>query len=604
MSDIIALLPDTIANQIAAGEVIQRPASAVKEMMENAIDAGASTIQLIIKDAGKTLIQVIDNGKGMSETDARMCFERHATSKIKKIEDLFSIRTKGFRGEAMASIAAVAQVELKSRTEGFELGTKLIIEGSKVKSQEACQSPVGTSIAVKNLFFNVPARRNFLKSNPVETKHIIDEFQRIAISYPDVFFTMHNNGQQVYHLPAGNLRKRLAHILGAKYDERLIPVDEETPHVKIFGFIGKPEFARKTRGEQFFFVNQRFIRSPYLNHSLLTAYEDLLQKDTHPLYVLFLEIDPARIDVNVHPTKQEIKFEDERLIYTVLHASIKRGLGIYSINPTIDFDADTSLGMSFDLTEKKDSGGVNPTNTIGANTGGYTKENVPENWQSLFSITEKLEGQDTELRLSSGMNDDSDSLKDELIDIKPFQLHSQYIIFQIKSGFILIDQRSASQRILYERFLAAFEDQEISKQKLLFPQTIELKADEAELLISIMPEVNALGYEIENFGGHSFIIRAVPADIEENSTRRVIEEFLDQCKLDQKELQLNPRNEVARHLGVSMAIKKGHRLSKEEMASLIDQLFACETPYLSPAGKPTFITYSLQDLEKQFQKRN
>src|SRR6202012_2929478 len=343
MSDIIQLLPDAVANQIAAGEVVQRPASAVKELIENAIDAGADKIQLILKDAGKSLIQVIDNGAGMSVTDARMCFERHATSKIRKAEDLFAIRTMGFRGEAMASIAAIAQVELKTRRHEDEVGTCITIEGSEVISQEACSANTGTSISVKNLFYNTPARRNFLKSNPVEMRYIIDELQRVALANPQIFFTLHHNGQEVYHLPGTTLKQRIIHLFGNNYNERLVPVEEDTIVVKLHGFVGKPEYAKRTRGEQFFFVNNRFIKDAYLTHAVLLAFKELLPEDTFPLYVLFIDIDPAKIDINVHPTKTEIKYQDEQTIYAIIRSAVKRSLGRYNITPSLDFDQENSI---------------------------------------------------------------------------------------------------------------------------------------------------------------------------------------------------------------------------------------------------------------------
>lgn len=611
MSDIIKLLPDSIANQIAAGEVIQRPASAVKEMVENAIDAGATTIQLIIKEAGKILIQVIDNGQGMSETDARMCFERHATSKITDINDLFTIRTKGFRGEAMPSIAAVAQVELKSRRAGQEMGTKLIIEGSRVISQEPCQTPVGTSIAVKNLFYNVPARRNFLKSNPVEMKHILTEFYRLSLAHPDIFFTLHNNGQQVHHLPSSNLRKRINGVMGGKYDERLIPLDEETPYLNVTGFIGKPEFARRTRGEQYFFVNQRFIKSNYLNHAVISAYEDLLQKDTYPLYVLFLEIDPDKIDVNVHPTKQEIKFEDERTIYQMLRATVKRSLGIHSISPAIDFETDTSVG--FDITGAMDNarrfdntiGRGNSASSLAVGAPTFNREKASSHWKEVYEISNNFDREEAELTISSGMNSPTESeLLKESIDIIPFQLHQQYIIFQIKSGYILVDQQLAHQRILFEKFLLAFSKQAKAKQQLLFPHTIELSAEDSEILNAISENVSLLGYEIENFGNNTFIMRAVPADLEEGNHQQAIDDFIEQFKMHSKEFESDQRTQLAKSLARSAGVKKGKKLSREEMKDMIDNLFACETPYLSPYGHPTFLTYSLHDLENQFRKKN
>src|ERR1700748_1385444 len=404
MSDIIQLLPDAVANQIAAGEVIQRPASAVKELIENAIDAGADKIQLILKDAGKSLIQVIDNGCGMSMTDARMSFERHATSKIKKADDLFAIRTMGFRGEAMASIAAIAQVELKTRRHEDELGTCIVIEGSVVESQEACQANTGSSIAVKNLFYNIPARRNFLKSNPVEMRHIIDEFQRVALAHPEIFFTLHHDGQEVYHLPASALKQRIIHLFGNNYNQRLVPVEEDTTIIKLRGFVGKPEFSRKTRGEQFFFVNNRFIRDAYLNHAVLTAFEELLPDESYPLYMLFIDIDPSKIDINVHPTKTEIKYQDEKSIYAIIRSAVKRSLGRYNITPTLDFDQENSIGHL--ITAKPLEQIVQPTIAFNPDFNPFTDKKadreipflrnsgdksspIPKNWDTLYAIAKK-----------------------------------------------------------------------------------------------------------------------------------------------------------------------------------------------------------------------
>src|SRR5476651_2423752 len=407
MADIIHLLPDAVANQIAAGEVVQRPASAVKELVENSIDAGADRIQVILKEAGKALIQVIDNGMGMSVTDARMCFERHATSKIRKADDLFAIRTMGFRGEAMASIAAIAQVELKTRRYDDELGTSILIEGSEVIKQEPCQCEAGTSISIKNLFYNTPARRNFLKGNPVETRHIIDELQRIALANPGVFFTMHHDGQEVYHLPATTLKQRVIHLLGNNYNQRLVPVEEDTTIIKLHGYVGKPEFARKTRGEQFFFVNNRFIKDAYLNHAVLTAFEELLPDESYPLYVLFIDIDPSKIDINVHPTKTEIKYQDDKAIYAIIRSAVKRALGKYNITPTLDFDQENSIGHL--VTSKPLEQIVQPTISFNPdfnpfapeikksereipflrNTGDQHRTSIPQNWDTLYEISKK-----------------------------------------------------------------------------------------------------------------------------------------------------------------------------------------------------------------------
>ena len=463
MRDIIQLLPDKIANQIAAGEVIQRPASVVKELLENALDAESTKIQLIVKDAGKALIQVVDNGKGMSVTDARMCFERHATSKIRAIEDIFSIRTKGFRGEAMASIAAIAQVELKSKRAEDKVGSQIIIEGSKVISQEACQHSNGSHIAVKNLFFNVPARRNFLKSNPVETKHIIDEFLRIALAHPNVAFTFHHNGSEIYHLRASNLRQRIVAVFGNHYNEKLVPVGEKTDYVSVQGFIGKPDSAKRTRGEQFFFLNGRFIKNPYLNHAVMSAYTNILQEKTFPLYILDIEIDPSAIDINVHPTKQEAKFEDEKMVYMIVQAAVKHGLAQYSITPSIDFSQEASF-KDFEAFRSGFSSNPNPIETDTyvqvSQTNSFSKSSA-KGWEHMFEKEDSpfTSEQDELVTLPSNGNEQQElQLGEEKNRVfSPVQIHKTYILSQIKSGIIFIHQNLAHQRILYEKYLSAFE---------------------------------------------------------------------------------------------------------------------------------------------------
>src|ERR1700749_4726625 len=465
MPDIIQLLPDAVANQIAAGEVVKRPASAVKELVENALDSGADRIQLILKDGGKALIQVIDNGCGMSGTDARMSFERHATSKIRKAEDLFAIRTMGFRGEGLASIAASAQVELKTRRHEDELGSCIIIEGSEVLSQQACSAPVGTSICVKNLFFNTPARRNFLKSNPVEMRHIIDEFQRIALANPQVFFTLHHDGQEVYHLPASMLKQRIVHLFGNNYNQRLVPVEEDTTIIKLHGYVGKPEFARKTRGEQFFFVNNRYIRDAYLNHAVLTAFEELLPDEAYPLYVLFIEIDPSKIDINVHPTKTEIKYQDEKAIYAIIRSAVKRALGKYNITPTLDFDQENSIGHL--ITAKPLEQIVQPTIAFNPDfnpfatevkkadrepsfrhsAGEHQSTPIPQNWDTLYEISKREEQAQQEIHTESTISVQEQEVS-KSSERQLFQIHGKYILSQIKSGFMLINQQSAHERIL------------------------------------------------------------------------------------------------------------------------------------------------------------
>lgn len=530
MADVIQLLPESVANQIAAGEVVQRPASVVKELLENAVDAGATKIQLIVRDAGKTLIQVIDNGCGMSETDARMSFERHATSKIREAKDLFALQTMGFRGEALASIAAVAQVEMRTRRATDELGTRIAVEDSTVKTQEACQTAQGTSISVKNLFYNVPARRNFLKADPVETRHIMDEFQRVAMANPDVFFSLHHNDSEIYHLPTGNLRQRVVKIFGEAVNKKLVPAEQETDILRITGFVGKPDYVKKARGEQLFFVNKRFIRSNYLHHAVMGAYEDLLPNDTYPLYVLFLDIDPASVDINVHPTKQEIKFDDERLVYNYLKVAVRHALGTHNVTPTLDFEQEPAFQQRLapppNLRPEREAvsvGTYRPSRPEPGEDESRHASNL-EHWQKLYEglqlFGEKANIEIAENDIAVGlslptfdtrpgmevleMDDDAESFSKG--QREPYQIHGQYIISHKKSGFLLIDQQSASERVLYERYLLALENRPIATQKALFPKTVELSAADAALLRDILEEVNCLGFEVAEFGGNTFAI--------------------------------------------------------------------------------------------------
>lgn len=630
MADLIQLLPDAIANQIAAGEVIQRPASVVKELMENAVDAGSSTINLVVKDAGRTLIQVIDDGCGMSETDARMAFERHATSKIRAAEDLFAIRTMGFRGEAMASIAAVAHVELRTRRRDDELGVRLILEQSEVKVQEACQCAAGTNICVKNLFFNIPARRNFLKSNTVEMRHILDEFQRIALANPDIFFTLHHNGSEIFHLPPGNLRQRVVNLFGNNYNKRLVPISETTDVMTLSGFVGKPEYAKKTRGEQFFFINQRFIKSAYLHHAVLSAYEDMLAKDTYPFYVIFIEIDPAKIDINVHPTKQEIKFEDERLVYNYLKVAIRHSLGQYSVMPTLDFDQEGSFsaarippmpskGSSSRISDYTIGGGTKdkPAASRGDTppagpTSSQRQRNNQENWEKIYEGLEEFDqpteedtaagGQEEVTTIESNWSADTTLGALAKTQRSPYQIHATYIVSHIKSGFMLIDQQAAHERILYERYLEALQQQRASTQHQLFPRTVSLSPADATLLEQILPQINLLGYDIQPFGKHTFVVNGVPADRQGKSNEeQAIDSLLAQYKTN-LELKLETNENIARSMARSNATKRGQRLTVKEMQSLIDQLFACQVPFKSPTGRNCFLTFELDDLARRFEK--
>lgn len=621
MTDVIQLLPENVANQIAAGEVVQRPASVVKELLENAIDAGATQIKLIVRDAGKTLIQVIDNGCGMSETDARMSFERHATSKIRETKDLFAIRTMGFRGEALASIAAVAQVEMRTRRATDELGTRIVVESSTVKTQEACQCPVGTSISVKNLFFNVPARRNFLKSDPVEMRHVLDEFQRVAMANPDLFFSLHHNEQEIFHLPPGNLRQRIVKVFGEVVNKKLVPVQQETDILKINGFVGNPDYFKKARGEQLFFVNKRFIKSNYLHHAVASAYEDLLPSDAFPLYVLFLDMDPMRIDINVHPTKQEIKFDDEKLVYNYLKVTVRHALGSHNITPTLDFEQEPAFQTTPTRApslrpERPASVGDYPRPQRDDENARRQDDNL-RHWQRLYEGLDLAEKSDALEKTESGELTDKPpvnfevrpSAENTLLDDEnnsfskgkkePYQIHGQYIVSHIKSGFLLIDQHTASERILYERYLDALGNQPIATQKMLFPKTVELSAADAALLGDILEEVNCLGFEIAAFGGNTFVVHGTPAGLNGVSEEDLLEKVLAQYK-DNLELQLGIQDNLARAMSRNAALKRGQTLTVPEMQDLIDQLFACAVPFSSPSGRNCFITFELAELQKRF----
>lgn len=616
MADKIRLLPDVIANQIAAGEVIQRPASAVKELLENAIDSGATHIKVIIKGAGKTLVQVIDNGCGMSETDARMCFEKHATSKIRTTEDLFDIRTMGFRGEALASIAAIAQVEMRTRQHEEALGTLIDIEGMKVTRQEPCQTPEGTSIAVKNLFFNVPARRNFLKSDPAEIKNVIEEFTRIALAHPSVGFQFYSNDYEMFHYRPGNLKQRICAVFEDKYASQIVPVEENTYALTVTGFVGKPEFAKKTRGEQFIFVNRRFIKSAYLHHAIMAAFDQMIPKDSFPFYVLFLDIDPKRIDINVHPQKYEIKFDDDKLAYTFVSLAIKHALGAYSVSPTLDFNQEDHLNKNrtFDQVPGWIQGNGSGDGGRGTGVNPYTAETISSsrkpadniqrsnmrNWETVFQTTAPAQKQDTQENLIAPHEDDALLHKEVAM---PYQLHRRYVVSHIKSGFILIDQQAAHERILFERYIMQLAHNNKSSQRQLFPQTIELNAEDTEIMREMLEDVNALGFDIQEFGKQSFVIHSFPSDIVAGGEKQIIEELLEQYKRNLSISKLNKRENLARALAHGSAIKPGKQLSEKEMSSLIDELFACEKPYNAPGGNFTFVSFSLEELEKRFENR-
>lgn len=643
MADIIQLLPDNIANQIAAGEVIQRPASAVKELLENAVDAGATEIKLIIQDAGKSLIQVIDNGKGMSETDARMCFERHATSKIRNIDDLFHIRTMGFRGEALASIAAVAQVELKSKRAEDETGTCIEIENSMVKKQEPVAAANGTSIAMKNLFFNVPARRNFLKSNAAEMRHIVDEFMRVALSFPGIFFSLSSSGQQIFHLEKGSLKQRIVQVLGQNYNARLVTVQEKTDYLNIYGFVGKPDTAKKTRGDQYFFVNNRFIRSAYLNHAVMSAFKEMIPADSFPLYALFIDLDPTQVDINVHPTKQEIKFEDEKIVYAFVQAAVKHALAQFSITPTLEFDLDPGIqqldainkpftedkkdaALSSDLaknfTQKNQAHFIQPTDKTelkhwkdffepGGNsatgnrqsaTGFGPADNAGQKEEKFESLLDKLKKQDT--GNDSPLPMQYTSFAKQLVDDNAllFQLQCTYIVAPTARGFMLIHQQLAHERILYERFVAAANGKSIATQRSLFPVTLQLSASDAVLLQELANDLNQLGYLIEPFGANAFVIQGTPADVSAGNEKLAIESLLEQFKHFSSDLKFSRREKLIRSLAWQQAIKPGTPLSLEEMRVLTTDLFKCTQPNVTAGGNPTYIEFKKDYLEQLFKR--
>lgn len=598
MPDQILLLPDNIANQIAAGEVIQRPASAVKELLENAVDAGASEIRLIITDAGKSLVQVIDNGSGMSETDARMCFERHATSKIRSIEDLFHIRTMGFRGEALASVAAVAQVELKTKRPGDETGTLLEIENSEVKKQEPVAVPDGTSIAMKNLFFNVPARRNFLKSHAAEMRHIVDEFTRVALANPAVFFSLTANNQQLFHLEAGSLKQRILQVLGNQYNTKLVTVKEETNYMNIYGFAGKPETAKKTRGDQYFFVNNRFIKSPYLHHAVMNAYQEMIAKDSFPMYCLFIDLDPAQVDVNVHPTKQEIKFEDEKIVYAFVQAAIKHALAQFSITPTLDFELDASIqqlsSIQQPFTREKESSAAS-----GSIFKGFTQKHQAhflepdskqglKHWKDVYDLKPNQESPVQQESVSTEKN------------IEPVQLHLEYILAQTPAGFILVHQQAAHERIIYERLQEAAKGKPVATQRSMFPVTFECSPADAVLMQELISDLPDLGYLVEPFGKNSFVVQGTPADVPAGREQHMIDSLLEQFKHFNPELKLSKREKLIRSLAWQQAVKTGTRLTEKEMIQLVSDLFHCRQPNVSPDGNPTFLEFKKDQLEKMF----
>ena len=621
MSSIIQLLPDHVANQIAAGEVVQRPASVVKELLENAVDANATDIKLIIKEAGKALVQVIDNGKGMNVTDARLCFERHATSKIRHAEDLFSLHTKGFRGEALASIAAIAHVEMKTKQPQEELGTQIVIEGSKFVSQEAAVLPQGTSFAVKNLFFNIPARRNFLKSDTVEYRHIIDEFQRVALAHSNIHFTFYHNGSEMFNLPISTLRQRVVNVFSGKTNEKLVPVQEDTEIVTVEGFVSKPEFAKKNRGEQFFFVNDRFIKSGYLHHAVMGAYDGILKDGAQPSYFLYLSVPPNSIDINIHPTKTEIKFDDESALYAILRASIKHSLGQFNVAPVLDFDRDANLDTPYHY---KDLEGAVPTIQVdstfnpfsddkvnkhytgsGSSGSSYKKPASTANWESLyvglkqepeFSIESNEISFESEEVTGSLFNDED--VEHSVQNV--YQIHKKYIVSPIKSGMVIVDQQRAHQRVLYEQFLTNMTVHQASSQQLLFPLNLYFSSSEMDLIEELKLSLVNTGFVFEETNEDHIVISGIPVNVTESEISMVLEQLLSDLQDGIPENSFSQNDTIAKSMAKSLAVKTGTSLTIKEQENLVNGLFACKDPNVSPFQKPTFITMRVEDLDKKF----
>jgi DNA mismatch repair protein MutL len=609
MPDIIRLLPENVANQIAAGEVVQRPASVVKELLENAVDAGATEIQLTIKESGKTWIQVVDNGCGMSETDARMSLERHATSKISKAEDLFNIRTMGFRGEALASIASVASVEIQTKRQEDEMGTRLLVEGSELKVHEPVSCPNGTTIIVKNLFFNIPVRKNFLKSNPVEYKHIVEEFYHVALANPHLKFVFSSGNSTIHHLQKGKLKQRLSGIFSKKTEQNVVFIEEMSPIVKISGFIGKPEFAKKTRGEQYLFVNNRFIKNPYFNHAIVSAYENLLPSDSFPFYVLFFEIESDKIDVNIHPTKTEVKFEEEKAIYAILRATIKKALSQNHFAPSLDFEQEAFINQF--APEKRREEHSKLKFDFGENISRPSqgiKKSSEKDWKELLEVLkDKPENSNQDVQTQES-DKSRDIFPEEMQtagfseDEKILQIRQKYIFTSIQSGIILIHQNLAHQRILYEGFLKTMENENASGiQKNMFPEVIELNASDYELMMEVLPTLEKAGLVLEKFGKKAFVVNGVPAGVNIEDAPGFIENLIEEYKNNLGNSELNLKQKVAASLSAKAAIKTGQLLNKEKMKLLVDQLFACENPYYSPNGKPVLLKIDISELDKKFE---
>ncbi|MEB8329592.1 DNA mismatch repair endonuclease MutL [Flavobacteriaceae bacterium KMM 6897] len=614
MADIIKLLPDHVANQIAAGEVVQRPASVVKELMENAIDAGAASIKLIVKEGGKVLIQVVDDGAGMSDTDARLSFERHATSKIQCAEDLFNLNTKGFRGEALASIAAIAHVELQTKPSNSEVGTHIKIEGSRISAQEVIVTPKGTSIAVKNLFFNIPARRNFLKSNSVELRHITDEFHRVALAHPSIHFYFYNNGSELFNLPQSNYRQRIVNIFGSKTNEKLVPVAEETQVVNISGYIGKPEYAKKSRGEQYFFVNNRFIKSPYLHHAVVAAFEGLIKSENHPGYFLYLEVDPASIDINIHPTKTEIKFDDEHTLYALLRSAVKHSLGQFNVAPALDFDQDLNLDTPYafknrtaELPKVVVDSGFNPfkdeVHKGFKNT--YPKEKT-QGWESMYVGLESKLGKEDSF---SSVSFESDSITGSIFDghqemvettTTTFQLRRKYIVTTIISGMIVIDQSRAHQRVLYEKFLKNITIKEAVSQQLLFPLSLSFSSSDMVIIEEIKESLATIGFGFGKTDKEVLEITGVPLLVAESEVAMVLDQLIADYQQDVSGDSFSQTDILSKTLCKTLAVKTGEVLDRNSQLALVNDLFACKESMVSPFNKTIYITITENDIDKKF----
>ncbi|MFC2086713.1 DNA mismatch repair endonuclease MutL [Bacteroidota bacterium] len=602
MTDIIHLLPDAVANQIAAGEVIQRPASIIKELVENAIDAGATEIKILVKDAGKSLVQVIDNGCGMSETDARMAFERHATSKISSATDLFSIRTMGFRGEALASVAAVAEVELKTRQIGTELGTYLHISASKLKKQELVNCPEGSNFIIKNVFFNIPARRKFLKSNATELRQVIYEFQKVSLANPEIAFYLIHNSSEIYHLPPENSIKRIVQIFGSSMNKSLISINVKTGIIEISGFVGRPEFAKKKTGEQFLFVNQRFMRHPYFQNAILKAYENILPADYTPSYFIYFESDPENIDINIHPTKTEIKFEDERAIWQILNATIKQSLGKFNVSPSLDFNKEGVIDIPV-YSDKKE---VRPPeikvdydyNPFESDTGRKAQpgKEFEKNWKTMYEGLKREVNQKSESH--APFSDMDEKMTEPTRNF--FQLKNKYILTPVKSGLMIIDQKRAHEKILYENFLQSLKNNFGLAQQSLFPMTIELDAANHAIFQEIIEDVCKLGFDIRDFGKNSYVINGIPSDSLLNNPVEIIENLIEEYKQSKQKPDLSVKEKISISLSKASAISYGKRLSFEEMREIVDKLFACESPVYSPDGKVIISIMPLEELEKRF----